>query len=51
MWSKNGMLRSVLAQVGKPVYSLDWNGDSSKLVYCSGDECFIKQLNVQVVND
>ncbi|KAL7072197.1 hypothetical protein ACQ4LE_008505 [Meloidogyne hapla] len=47
IWSKNGMLRSVLAQIGKPVYSLDWNGDSTKLVYCAGDECFIKQLNVQ----
>ncbi|CAK5075732.1 unnamed protein product [Meloidogyne enterolobii] len=47
IWSKNGMLRSVLAQIGKPIYSLDWNGDCSKLVYCAGDECFIKQLNVQ----
>uniref|UniRef100_A0A915MED8 Intraflagellar transport protein 80 homolog n=1 Tax=Meloidogyne javanica TaxID=6303 RepID=A0A915MED8_MELJA len=47
IWSKNGMLRSVLAQIGKPVYSIDWNGDSSKLLYCAGDECFIKQLNVQ----
>ncbi|KAF7629993.1 hypothetical protein Mgra_00009022 [Meloidogyne graminicola] len=48
IWSRNGMLRSVIAQIGKPVYSLDWNGDSTKLVYCSGDECYIKQLNIQI---
>lgn len=48
MWSRNGMLRSVLAQLGKPVYAVDWNGDSTKLVYCAGEECHIKQLKAQV---
>lgn len=48
MWSRNGMLRSLFANVGKPVYCLDWNKDSSKLVYCAGEECYIKLLNAQV---
>uniref|UniRef100_A0A914H2A7 Uncharacterized protein n=1 Tax=Globodera rostochiensis TaxID=31243 RepID=A0A914H2A7_GLORO len=47
MWSRNGMLRSVLAQLGKPVYAVDWNGNSNKLVYCAGEECFIKQMKAQ----
>uniref|UniRef100_A0A7E4VJE4 WD_REPEATS_REGION domain-containing protein n=1 Tax=Panagrellus redivivus TaxID=6233 RepID=A0A7E4VJE4_PANRE len=44
MWSRNGMLRSVLAQNARPVYALDWNSDSTKVAYCSGDLCFIKSL-------
>lgn len=48
MWSKNGMLRSVLSQNGTPVYCISWSGDSSHILYCCGQNCFIKVLKVQV---
>ncbi|KAL3105337.1 hypothetical protein niasHT_026070 [Heterodera trifolii] len=47
MWSRNGMLRSMLAQLGKPIYAMDWNGNGTKLVYSAGEECFIKQMKAQ----
>ncbi|VDN53941.1 unnamed protein product [Dracunculus medinensis] len=48
MWSKNGMLRSVLSQNGTPVYCISWSGDSSHILYCCGQNCFIKVLKVQM---
>ncbi|KAI6222302.1 Intraflagellar transport protein 80-like protein [Aphelenchoides fujianensis] len=44
MWSRSGMLRSVLAQYGRPVYAADWNADGSRVVYCTGEHCYIKLL-------
>uniref|UniRef100_A0AC34QZY9 Uncharacterized protein n=1 Tax=Panagrolaimus sp. JU765 TaxID=591449 RepID=A0AC34QZY9_9BILA len=35
LWSRNGMLRSVLAQNARPVYALSLNNDSSKIAFCS----------------
>lgn len=34
VWSKNIELRTVLLQVGKPVYSLVWSPDNNSLLYC-----------------
>ncbi|KAH7717435.1 WD40 repeat [Aphelenchoides avenae] len=47
MWSRSGMLRSVLAQNGRPVYAVDWNADGTKVIYCAGENCFIKSLKAQ----
>lgn len=43
------MLRSVLAQNGRPVYAVDWNADGTKVIYCAGENCFIKSLKAQVM--
>lgn len=48
MWSRSGMLRSILAQYGRPVYAADWNVDGSRVAYCSGEHCYIKSLKAQV---
>ncbi|KAI6192323.1 Intraflagellar transport protein 80-like protein [Aphelenchoides bicaudatus] len=47
MWSRSGMLRSILAQYGRPVYSADWNVDGTRVAYCSGEHCYIKSLKAQ----
>ncbi|KAI6204717.1 Intraflagellar transport protein 80-like protein [Aphelenchoides besseyi] len=47
MWSRSGMLRSGLAQYGRPVYAADWNADGSRVVYCTGEHCYIKSLKAQ----
>lgn len=47
MWSRSGMLRSVLAQYGRPVYGADWNMDGSRVAYCCGEHCYIKSLKAQ----
>ncbi|XP_068262674.1 intraflagellar transport protein 80 homolog isoform X3 [Nyctibius grandis] len=44
IWSKNGMLRSTLAQQGTPVYSVAWGPDSEKVLYTSGKHLIIKPL-------
>lgn len=49
MWSRSGMLRSVIAQDARPIYSLDWNADSTRIVYCTGEYCIIKSLKAQVI--
>uniref|UniRef100_A0A0M3IE26 WD_REPEATS_REGION domain-containing protein n=1 Tax=Ascaris lumbricoides TaxID=6252 RepID=A0A0M3IE26_ASCLU len=48
MWSRNGMLRSVLSQNGTPVYAVSWNADNARIVYCCGENCFIKALKSQM---
>ncbi|KAM4659436.1 intraflagellar transport protein 80 homolog isoform 2-T2 [Amazona ochrocephala] len=44
IWSKSGMLRSTLAQQGRPVYSVAWGPDSGKVLYTSGKQLIIKPL-------
>ncbi|XP_030898538.1 intraflagellar transport protein 80 homolog isoform X3 [Melopsittacus undulatus] len=44
IWSKSGMLRSTLAQQGRPVYSVAWGPDSGKILYTSGKQLIIKPL-------
>ncbi|XP_051966276.1 intraflagellar transport protein 80 homolog isoform X2 [Xyrauchen texanus] len=44
IWSKSGMLRSTLAQLGSPVYCVSWAPDSSRVLYTSGRQLIIKPL-------
>lgn len=44
IWSKTGMLRSTLAQLGRPVYSVAWGPDSEKVLYTAGKQLIIKPL-------
>lgn len=46
VWSRNGMLRSVLATTTKPVYAVCWGPDSDQVLYSAGGE--IVQQSVQV---
>ncbi|CAB3409258.1 unnamed protein product [Caenorhabditis bovis] len=48
MWSRNGMLRSVLAQFPTAVYSVAWDSSSSSVLYTNSDHCYIKSLRMQV---
>lgn len=61
MWSRNGMLRSVLAQFPSAVYwfvrvsikwfifsSAAWDNTSTRVLYCNGDSCYIKSLKMQL---
>lgn len=45
IWSRSGMLRSVLAQTSVPVYSAAWSPDSSAVLYTQGRSLVIKPLN------
>lgn len=44
IWSKSGMLRTVLVQSGTPVYSASWSPDSDQVLYASGKTLIIKPL-------
>ncbi len=44
IWSRNGMLRSTLAQADSPVYSVVWAYDCDQLCYCTGSSVVIKSL-------
>lgn len=44
VWSRNGMLRSTLAQADSPVYSVVWAYDCDQLCYCTGSSLVIKSL-------
>lgn len=44
IWSRSGMLRSTLSQVGTPVYALCWAPDSDHILYTSGRQLVIKPL-------
>ncbi|CEF69620.1 Intraflagellar transport protein 80 homolog [Strongyloides ratti] len=46
MWSKNGMLRSVLARCDNSIYTMAWSPDSTKIFYCSSEYCYIKSLKI-----
>ncbi|CAJ0958329.1 unnamed protein product, partial [Mesorhabditis belari] len=48
MWSRQAMLRSVLAQFASPIYSAVWDGSASRVLYASEDTCYIKALKTQV---
>ncbi len=45
IWSRNGMLRSTLAQADSPVYSIVWAYDCDQLCYCTGPNVVIKSLS------
>lgn len=44
IWSRSGMLRSVLAQNAIPVYSGAWSPDNEQVLYTSGKSLIIKPL-------
>lgn len=44
VWSRNGMLRSTLAQLDSPVYSVAWSGDCDQVLHCSGSQLAIKSM-------
>ncbi|KAK6112742.1 WD domain G-beta repeat family protein [Brugia pahangi] len=48
MWSRNGMLRSVLLENGCPVYGICWNSDDSCIAFCCGENCSTKVLKSQI---
>ncbi|TKR81001.1 hypothetical protein L596_014953 [Steinernema carpocapsae] len=48
MWSRNGMLRSVLATTGRPIYGVEWSADGSRVLYCSGELCYVKAFKTQM---
>jgi WD40 repeat protein len=45
IWSRSGMLRSVLAQAGTPVMSVAWSPDGDQVAFSSGQNITIKSLN------
>lgn len=51
MWSRSGMLRSVLSENAYPVYGICWNSDDSCIAFCCGENCFIKVLKSQVIKN
>jgi intraflagellar transport protein 80 len=50
VWSRNGMLRSTLAQNESPVYALAWAADSDQLLFSSGQTITIKSLQSNTKN-
>ncbi|PAA76732.1 hypothetical protein BOX15_Mlig022764g2, partial [Macrostomum lignano] len=44
IWSRNGMLRSVLSQNAYPVYSGSWSANSDQVVYSLGKQLVLKSL-------
>ncbi|KAJ3288085.1 Intraflagellar transport protein 80 [Borealophlyctis nickersoniae] len=44
IWSRSGMLRSVLAQLGYPIYSLAWSPDNDQILLTNGRNLIIKPL-------
>ncbi|VDK82555.1 unnamed protein product [Onchocerca ochengi] len=48
IWSRSGMLRSILLENGYPVYGICWNGDNSSIAFCCGENCFTKVLKSQI---
>lgn len=47
-WSRNGLLRNILTQAGRPIYAADWSADGSRVVYTFGEHCVITSLKAQV---
>lgn len=44
VWSRNGMLRSTLAQADSPVYAVAWGSSADQLLYCAGQHITITSL-------
>ncbi|KAI9103258.1 WD40-repeat-containing domain protein [Phlyctochytrium arcticum] len=44
IWSRSGMLRSGLVQIGYPVYSVAWSPDSDHILFTNGRNLIIKSL-------
>jgi len=55
IWSRSGMLRSVLIQLGNPIYSISWSPDNDKLIMTNEKNLLIKPLqpsqkHIQVIS-
>jgi len=44
VWSRSGMLRSTIAQMSHPVYSVAWSPDSEHLLFASERKLYIKSI-------
>lgn len=44
VWSRNGMLRSTLAQLDSPVYGVAWSGDCDQVLHCYGSQLAVKSM-------
>jgi len=44
MWSRSGMLRSMLSQCSSPVYAVAWSPDSDHILYTTGKQLVIKPI-------
>ncbi|TPX54497.1 hypothetical protein PhCBS80983_g05895 [Powellomyces hirtus] len=44
IWSRSGMLRSVIIQTGYPIYSIAWAPDNDQLLLTNGRNLMIKSL-------
>ncbi|KAM3728232.1 Intraflagellar transport protein [Dirofilaria immitis] len=49
IWSRNGMLRSILLENSSPIYGICWNGNDSCIAFCCGENCFTKALKSQAL--
>lgn len=47
IWSRAGMLRSVLMQTGQCIYSISWSPSSDAVLYATGKEITIKPVQPQ----
>ncbi|TPX69276.1 hypothetical protein SpCBS45565_g02595 [Spizellomyces sp. 'palustris'] len=44
IWSRSGMLRSVLVQIGYPIYSISWSPDNDQVLFTNGRNLIMKSL-------
>jgi intraflagellar transport protein 80 len=44
VWSRSGMLRTVLVQAGYPIYSSAWAPDNDQVLYTNGRNLVIKSV-------
>ncbi|VDN07794.1 unnamed protein product [Thelazia callipaeda] len=47
LWSRSGMLRSIISENSFPVYGICWNENDSCIAFCCDDRIFIKSLKSQ----
>ncbi|KHJ96280.1 WD domain, G-beta repeat protein [Oesophagostomum dentatum] len=47
LWSRNGMLRSVIAQMPSPVYCVSFDAASDNILFSNNEYCYIKSLKTQ----
>ncbi|KAL6734894.1 hypothetical protein Aduo_005385 [Ancylostoma duodenale] len=47
LWSRNGMLRSVITQMPSPVYCISCDAASDNILFSNNEYCYIKSLKTQ----
>ncbi|KJH48737.1 WD domain, G-beta repeat protein [Dictyocaulus viviparus] len=48
LWSRSGLLRSVIAQMPNPVYCIAFDSASNNILFSNSDQCFIKPMKTQM---